>query len=170
MADGCQNDLKKILAINSIIRKKINIDDIIGRTYESLETNVNTEYTLSYKDFKNQRNKKKTLENTKQVIDDFNELINIRSLLRKSIPIAYAEGTYITYLRGDGDNYVVDYFPLGVAEVSDYEVNGNPCVLINVDELKTRLRKTVLKNKKGKALFFENEEKGNKGKLSRRSL
>ena len=159
LADGCQNDLKKILAINSIIRKKINIDDIIGRTYESLETNVNTEYTLSYKDFKNQRNKKKTLENTKQVIDDFNELINIRSLLRKSIPIAYAEGTYITYLRGDGDNYVVDYFPLGVAEVSDYEVNGNPCVLINVDELKTRLRKTVLKNKKGKALFFENEEK-----------
>jgi len=155
LADGAQSDLSKILSINSIIRKRINIDDIIGHTYESLETNINTEYTLSYKDFKDNRNKNITSDNVKQVIEDFNELINLRSLLRKSIPISYSEGTYIMYLRGDADNYVIDYFPLGVALVSDYEVNGNPYVLIDINELKSRLQKTIIKNRGGKALFFE---------------
>ncbi|MDD3384001.1 MAG: hypothetical protein PHX46_04255, partial [Bacilli bacterium] len=115
LADGAQSDITKILTINNIIRKRINVDDIIGRTYESLETNINTEFTLSYKDFKDQRNKTIALDEAKTIIDDFNELINIRALLRKSVPSSYAEGTYIMYLRGDKDNYIVDYFPLGVA-------------------------------------------------------
>lgn len=155
LADGAQSDIAKILTINNIIRKRINVDDVIGRTYESLETNINTEYTLSYKDFKDQRNKAIALDDAKTVIDDFNELINLRALLRKSVPSAYAEGTYIMYLRGDKDNYIVDYFPLGVALVSDYEENGNPYVLIDINELKSRLQKTIVKNRGGKALFFE---------------
>ena len=42
--------------------------------------------------------------------------------------------------------------------ISDYEVNGNPYVLIDIRELVKRLKKTTLKNKKGKALFFETIE------------
>lgn len=159
LADGAQNDLKKILSINAIIRKLINLDDIIGLTYESIENNINTEINLSYKEFKEKRNKTKALDNARVVIDAFNERVGLQRLLRKAIPLAYSEGNYIMYLRGDVGNYVIDYYPLGVAEISDYEINGQPVVLINIKELTARLKKTTIKNKKGKALFFETVEK-----------
>ena len=72
--------------------------------------------------------------------------------------MTYAEGTYITYLRQKDENYIVDYYPLGIAEISDYLSNGQPVVLINMSKLKSALSKSMLKDKKNKALFFENQE------------
>ena len=66
--------------------------------------------------------------------------------------------TYITYLRQKDENYIVDYYPLGIAEISDYLSNGQPVVLINMSKLKSALSKSMLKDKKNKALFFENQE------------
>ena len=37
LADGSQNDINKIKIINSIIRKQINKNDIVGKTVESIE-------------------------------------------------------------------------------------------------------------------------------------
>jgi len=69
------------------------------------------------------------------------------------------------YLRSKNDNYVVDHYPLGVVEVSDYEIDGEPCLIVNVNELKSRLQKVYKKTKKGKGLFFDKIEDEIKGQF-----
>lgn len=158
LARGLQSSLTNVQTVNGIIRNYINKDDLIGITYDAIEANVNTEFKCSFAQFPEQRNKTKQVNYAREVIDDFNAQINVRSLLRAAIPMTYAEGTYITYLRHKDENYIVDYYPLGIAEISDYLSNGQPVVLINMSKLKSALSKSMLKDKKNKALFFENQE------------
>ena len=158
LAQGLQSSLTNVQTVNGIIRNYINKDDLIGITYDAIEANVNTEFKCSFAQFPEQRNKTKQVNYAREVIDDFNAQINVRSLLRAAIPMTYAEGTYITYLRQKDENYIVDYYPLGIAEISDYLSNGQPVVLINMSKLKSALSKSMLKDKKNKALFFENQE------------
>ena len=77
-----------------------------------------------------------------------------------AITSTYDEGNCIQYLRskknGNIYHHVIDKYPLGVALISDYSLNGIPYVLINTSELSNRLQKTTLKNKKNKPLFFAN--------------
>ena len=69
------------------------------------------------------------------------------------------EGNWIAYLRHENkDNYTVDFYPLGVCEISDYNVNGEPVVLFDINNLRSRLTKTYKRNKKNKALFFDTME------------
>jgi len=160
LAIAPQSNLDDIKAINGIIRQYINKDDMIGKTYETIESNVNTNFKLSYNDYSTMRNKQKTLDRTKEIINNFNNAINVKKLIRNITPTAYAEGNYLMYLRKDkNNNYIVDYYPLGIAIISDYEVNGEPCLLIDVTELSTRLQKTYLKNKNGTPLFFDSVER-----------
>lgn len=158
LARGLQSSLTNVQTVNGIIRNYINKDDLIGITYDAIEANVNTEFKCSFAQFPEKRNKTKQVNYAREVIDDFNTQINVRSLLRTAIPMTYAEGTYITYLRQKDENYIVDYYPLGIAEISDYLSNGQPVVLINMSKLKSALSKSMLKDKKNKALFFENQE------------
>lgn len=158
LARGLQSSLTNVQTVNGIIRNYINKDDLIGITYDAIEANVNTEFKCSFAQFPEQRNKTKQVNYAREVIDDFNTQINVRSLLRTAIPMTYAEGTYIIYLRQKDENYIVDYYPLGIAEISDYLSNGQPVVLINMSKLKSALSKSMLKDKKNKALFFENQE------------
>lgn len=159
LASNPQGDLKKINRINSIVKFYINKDDIIGKVADVIETNVNTEYRLSYKDFSTQRNKAKTLEKAKTLISNFNESISIESIIRNVIPTVYTEGNCIMCLRNDKDDYKIDFYPLGVVEVSNYSVGNNPVLLVNMEELKSRLSGNYPKTKKKrKALFFENME------------
>ena len=150
-----QTSLESIQQINAIIRQQINVDDVIGMVVQSIENNINTDFRLSYKNFGEARNKSSTLKKAKALIDDFNNQVDIKKIIRDSIITPYTDGTYISVLRNNNTNWYVDYYPLGVAEISGYSVNGNPVVIVNVDELKTVLSKTMLKTKKNKALFFE---------------
>lgn len=163
LALNAQSNLVNINQINQIVKLFINKDTLIGKVYETIENNINTDYKLSYKDFSNNRNKNKILEKAKEIINDFNSQINIKSLIRKSIPIAYSEGNYTLYLRNKNGNYTIDTYPLGVIEISDYEVDGEPYLLCNINELTGKLRKIYTKTKKGKSLFFKDikEEIGN---------
>lgn len=159
-----QSTLDSIITINDYVRYYINLDDLFGKTYEAIETNTNTYYKLDYKDFTDKRNKLKTLVRAKAVIDDFNHQINLKQLIRKVIPLTFAEGNYIMYLRKNQTNYSIDYFPLEVAVVSDYLKGDKPYVMIDLTVLKKRLQKTYLKNKKNKELFLkalEDEMKNN---------
>lgn len=158
LADGAQNDLKKILTINAIARKEINKDGIIGKTHECITTNINTEIRHSYNVEMPGRNKAKLLQSTKNFIDWFDNEINVKRLIRTSTPTAFDEGTYICYLRHENNRYKVDYYPLGVCEISDYDNGGDPVVLFNVRELRNRLQKVYKKTKKNKPLFFETME------------
>jgi hypothetical protein len=155
LAEGSQNDINKVKIINSIIRKQINKNDIVGKTVESIETNINTEVKLSYDSEITGRNKSKQLSEVKNIISNFNDVIKLKKVIRSAITTPYCEGTYISYLRHkEKDGYVVDYYPLGVCELSDYDINGEPVVLFNVQELRTRLQKIYKKNKKNNPLFF----------------
>lgn len=158
LSKNLQTKLSNILTVNAAIQTYINNNDLLGITYDAIEGNVNTEFKCVYKKFPDKRNKSKAVDNAKTVIDDFNQQINVRRLIRSAIPIAYAEGNYIMYLRKSNENYIVDYYPLGVAEISDYTANGKPIVLINIQKLKTALSKTMLKDRKRKPLFFDTQD------------
>ena len=158
LADGTQSDLKKIQVINNIVRKEINKDGIVGKTVECVTSNINTKTKISYDNEITGRNKTKQLQQVKDFISAFNKAINTKRLIRTSIPTTFVEGNYICYLRHEDNKYKVDYYPLGVCEISDYDVNGDPVVLFNIKELRSRLQKVYKKTKKNKALFFQNIE------------
>lgn len=158
LARGLQSNLQNVQTVNSIIRNYINKDDLIGITYDAIEANVNTEFKCSYKRFPEMRNKTKQIENVRTLVEDFNDQINVRKLLRTAIPITFAEGNYIMYLRKSEENYIVDYYPLGIAEISDYTSNGRPIVLINMQNLRNALNKTMLFDRQRRPLFFQNQE------------
>lgn len=158
LADGTQSDLKKIQVINNIVRKEINKDGIVGKTVECVTSNINTKTKISYDNEITGRNKTKQLQQVKDFISAFNKTINTKRLIRTSIPTTFVEGNYICYLRHEDNKYKVDYYPLGVCEISDYDVNGDPVVLFNIKELRSRLQKVYKKTKKNKELFFQNIE------------
>ena len=158
LADGTQSDLKKIQVINNIVRKEINKDGIVGKTVECVTSNINTKTKISYDNEITGRNKTKQLQQVKDFINAFNKTINTKRLIRTSIPTTFVEGNYICYLRHEDNKYKVDYYPLGVCEISDYDVNGDPVILFNIKELRSRLQKVYKKTKKNKALFFQNIE------------
>lgn len=156
---NAQNDLNKILKINAYNRKLINKNDIVGKTVESINTNINTEIKTTYDRVEEDRNKKEQLEVCKSLIKDANEGIKTKQLTRNAVTTAYVEGNWIAYLRHENkDNYTVDFYPLGVCEISDYNVNGEPVVLFDITNLRSRLSKTYKRNKKNKALFFDTME------------
>ena len=155
LGENAQSDLDKIKQINNIIRKYINIDDLLGMVYQSIYNNINTEFRLSYKNFGEQRNKTKVLVKTKALIDDFNTQVNLKQFIRDAITTCYAEGNFICTLRNDDVNWTIDNLPLGIAEISGYTEHNNPVVLINISNLSDALKKTALKTKKGKVLFFK---------------
>lgn len=151
-----QNDLSKVMKINAYNRKLINKNDIVGKTVESIETNINTETKLIYGDAVEGRNKIKRLNDAKLLIKNANDTMHIKRNTRNAVSTAYVEGNWISYLRHENpDNYKVDVYPLGVCEISDYDVNGDPVVLFDINNLRSRLSKTYKKNKKNKALFFD---------------
>ena len=154
-----QANLLKILEINDIARTYVNKDWINGKVAEVLESNVNSNFKLSYSSFDGNEKKVKELEECKKIINEFNKSINLRNLIKSSVPTTYIEGNYIFYCRGEKTGlYTYTWYPLGVVEISDYDVNGEPQVIINMRELLTRLRKTIKRTRKNKALFFEKLE------------
>ncbi|ATF13682.1 hypothetical protein A616_17340 [Brevibacillus brevis X23] len=155
LALNAQSNLNNIIQINNIVRYYVNKNDILGKVYEAIETNVNSDWTLSYPNYS--EDKKDIYEEVDNLIKDFNEKIGLSKLITESIPMTYLEGNYAIYLRKDADNqrYQVDYYPLGICEVADYEVASEPYVLINIKELESRLRKIYKKNKSNKPLFYK---------------
>lgn len=152
-----QSDISKIIKINSIVEKMINTDDIIGKVDESIETNINTEYKLSYSSTYDENTD--DLNEVKEIINNVNESINIEDLIRTSIPSTYRSGNYILYLRHDKNvNYTIDVYPLGIALISTYHIGNDPYILIDINKLTSGLRKNYSKNKKKKPLFYSNIE------------
>lgn len=151
-----QTSLSKIQQINAYIRKLVNMNDIVGKVVESITTNINTKYKLTFSYEENDKKKKKSFSEAKRLIDEVNDSINIKKIIRNAPTTAYTEGNWICYLRHeDPNNYCIDIYPIGVAEISEYLINSEPVVQFNVQQLRSRLRKTYKKNKKNKALFFE---------------
>ena len=159
LSTNTQNDLNKVLRISAYNRKLINKNDIVGKTVESIDTNINTEIKLTYGNVDEGRNKKKKLDECKRFIKGFNSAIKVQQLTRNAITTSYVEGNWISYLRHeDKDNYTVDIYPLGVCEITETMINGEPVIWFNIKELRKRLQKVYRKTKKKKPLMFENME------------
>lgn len=158
LADGINYTLDKVLSANQYIRKYIHIDDILGATHTALQTNINANFRLTYSGGEG-RNKQKQLERAKTAINTFNLSVRLKRLIRDAILGTATEGNYIMFLRIDGANAVIDTYPLGIAEISDYMVGGDPVVQINISKLEAKLKKTYEKDKKNKAVYFENIKK-----------
>ena len=158
LAVGTQSDLTKTLEVIGIIKQYVNKSDLIGPVYDAIQRNVNTEYKVTYPDYSENRNKTKQVKKAESIIDDFNRQVNIKHIIRDTIPMSYLEGTYILYLRQKDTNWIIDYYPLGVAIISEYSVDGNPVVLIDINELTDALDSTVIMNRKRQPLFFKNVE------------
>lgn len=158
LADDAQNDIYKILQINSIVAKRINMDDIIGKVVESIYVNVNDEFRLSYKP-PTGRNKTKKFEDAKKLISTFNEQVDARGLIRGKTASAYCQGNVILCLRGNSETgWCIDHYPLGVAIISPFTVGGEHIVLIDMNELKDRLVRSGFKFRNGKNMFFPTVE------------
>ena len=162
-----QSDLAKTRAIINIIRQYVNKNDIIGAVVDIIESNINTETRLKWRDARQKGVDKKVNEEAKKVIEEFHEKINIHEVIRTAVISAYRDGTYIMYLRQTGapeqdqliSQYAVDDYPVGVATITQYSVGQDPWVQIDMTELKSRLRKTYIKNKKGRGLYYDDIEK-----------
>jgi len=155
LASNAQSDLNKILEINKIVRQVVNEDDIIGMVYEAIVSNLNSNIRYSFEALPENPNKKKK-EKAEKLIKQFHKETRIDRFLTNAIPTVYIEGNHISYLREKNGHYTIDAYPLGVAIVSDYSVNGIPYVLIDIRELTARLQKTIIKGKRNKSLFFDN--------------
>lgn len=160
LAVSPQSDLEKTLKIIRLNRIYVNKNDIIGITAESIENNINTDIRLSYREPKKGVATKKEIDQAKKLVQDFNEKIDLPRLITKAVMTTFIDGTFIACRRkidhGDEMDYAVDYYPLSVAEISSYDVAGDPYVLIDVNKLRSALQKSYPKNKKRKGLFFDN--------------
>lgn len=155
LGENAQSNLSSIQSINAIIRKYINIDDIVGMVVQSIQNNINTDVRLSYKNFNGARNKTKTLEKAQAILNDFNSQVRLEQFIREAIVTAYIEGNYAAVLRNNTENWQIDWLPLDIIENSGYESNGNPVLLVGIENLKSALQKTMLMNKKRQPLFFK---------------
>lgn len=153
LAKNSQTDVDKIDKINGIIRYYINKDDLIGRVVETIENNVNTNYSYSFPKeitVSTKRKEKKMLEELDDLIRNFNEQIDIRQLVRDTVLSTYIEGNYIITLLGKNieEGYSVANYPLKIAEITPLKVDNEPIVSIDVNTLKNKLNQ--IKNKYSK--------------------
>ena len=158
LGEGAQSNLSSVQSINAIIRKYINIDDIVGMVVQSIQNNINTDIRLSYRNFNGARNKTKTLEKAQAILNDFNSQVRVEQFIREAIITAYIEGNFAAVLRNNTENWQIDWLPLDIIENSGYESNGNPVLLVGIENLKSALQKTMLKNKQRKPLFFNDTQ------------
>lgn len=157
LATDAHNTLDKILRLNAMVRKTSILNPFVGKTIESIFANCNTDYRLTYPDAEG-RNKKKLLDRSRLVIDDFLRQINIKNLIRDAVPMVYCEGNRYYYLRVDGGNYVLDTLPLGVFYMSDYKIDGRPALEVDIKKLENGLKKTYQTNRKRKAIWMKDIE------------
>lgn len=158
LGQDAQSNLTNIQSINAIIRQYVNTDDLIGMVVQSIQNNINTRLRKSYKNFNGARNKTKTLERAKSILNDFDNQARIEQFIRDSIITAYMEGNYASVLRNQGENWQIDWLPLNIIENSGYEDNGNPVLLVNIQNLQSALQKTMIRTKSGQYMFFRNTQ------------
>ncbi|WP_299831245.1 hypothetical protein [uncultured Metabacillus sp.] len=158
LAYNAQTNLMNITKINSIVRYFVNKDSILGKLFEAIEINVNSDWDLSYPNYDEKDSD--TFNQVDTIIKRFNEKIGLDDLITKSIPMTYMDGNYFLYLRKDieNDNYQVDFYPIGICEIADYSEGNEPYLLVNMKELESRLRKVYKKNKKNQPLFYKSME------------
>ena len=138
LCENAQNDLNKILQLNGIVDYYINTDDLIGRVVETVENNVNKSYSI--------KKKTNTTDTMMETIKKFCEQVDIEYIIQKNAITTFSEGTTIMYLMGNPkDGWHISFYPLGICEITDIEIDHEPIVVMNVTKLRTRIQKSLSK-------------------------
>ena len=151
LAKNTQTSLDKVIKINGIVQYYLNKSDLIGKTYEIVENNINTNYTINYPlvggiNKASKKKESKMKDEIKALINKFNQNIDIKKLIVDSAMTVYTEGNHIMYLKGNAENeYGIVKYPLDIVEITDRTIDGEPLVVFNVNELKSRLQGSVSK-------------------------
>ena len=162
LAKNPQNSITKTREIANIVDYYINKNYLVGMVDTIIRSNLNTNYKVSYNQVPSEkgRNNKKKLENAKKIVEDMLDKIDTKKLIRISIPATFDHGNYFFYMDydSDQDKYTIHIFPLSIARVAPYRIDGEPVLMIDMNELKTRLEHNLPKKRGGKAYFFQNYE------------
>ena len=164
LAKGINTSLSNLEQANAIILQYINEDGLMGFTYNCIESNTPTDYTISYplleqeqgnEDFSNDE----VLKDVKFLIESFNNEVKIKNVIKNTVAKVMREGNATLLLRVDNNSAVINSLPLAIAYPSGYTINGDDIIEFDVKTLKDRLSKTYKKNKKRKAIYFEEIKK-----------
>ena len=162
LANNPQNDINKTREIANIVDTYIRKNYLIGMVDTIIRSNLNTNYKVSYNQVPSEkgRNNKKKLENAKRIVEDMLDKIDVKKIIRISIPATFDHGNYFFYMdySKNQEKYTIHVFPLTVARIAPYRVDGEPVLMIDMNELKNRLEHNLPKRKGGKAYFFQKYE------------
>lgn len=158
LAQGTQNDVNKIIKINSLIQYYANKDDLVNIVLKSIRRNTNVKYDINYPEDLDLTKKKniKVKEQIENTLNKFFDNISIKEQIRKESVNTYTDGTYITYLRNNKNKvFNIITYPLGLVQVSDFTLDGEPLCYIDMDKLKSMLNKTRSKYRNIKSDFIK---------------
>lgn len=162
LANNPQNDISKTREIANIVDTYIRKNYLIGMVDTIIRSNLNTNYKVSYNQVPSEkgRNNKKKLENAKRIVEDMLDKIDVKKIIRISIPATFDHGNYFFYVdySKNQEKYIIHVFPLTVARIAPYRIDGEPVLMIDMNELKNRLEHNLPKRKGGKAYFFQKYE------------
>ena len=162
LASNPQNSISKTREIANIVDYYIIKNYLIGMVDTIIRSNLNTNYKVSYNQVPSEkgRNNKKKLENAKKIVEDMLDKIDVKKLIRISIPATFNHGNYFFYMdySANQDKYTIHIFPLSIARVAPYRIDGEPILMIDMTELKNRLEHNLPKKRGGKAYFFQKYE------------
>lgn len=154
LAKDIHRNVESVKDANAIIEYYINSNDLIGRALEIIQNNINTKYTLTFPTSEKKKDIK-DIKRTEEIINDFLKDVDIENQIKKECIGVFSKGNYFTYLKTgkDGRHSIVNY-PLNIAEVSDYLIDGEPLLMINVQNLRNSLIQTQSKYINVKTKFF----------------
>jgi len=162
LARNPQNDISKTREIANIVDTYIIKNYLIGLVDTVIRSNLNTRYKVSYNQVPSEkgRNNKKKLETAKKIVEDMLDKIDVKKIIRMSIPATFNHGNYFFYMdySKDKEKYVIHIFPLTIGRIAPYRIDGEPVLMIDMNELKNRLEHNLPKRKGGKAYFFQKYE------------
>lgn len=147
LAKNPQFDKEKVKRIYSLLEYYINKDVFLGKTFEVLSNNINTNYRVIYPNSLPERKGKKTTNKDKQTLDlakktveDFIDKVDIRHFISNAVLTAYVRGNYISYLNGDARRgFSIDEYPLDMTEITKMKIGGTNLITLDTRELKTRM-------------------------------
>lgn len=162
LAVNPQNSISKTREIANIVDYYIIKNYLIGMVDTIIRSNLNTNYKVSYNQVPSEkgRNNKKKLENAKRIVEDMLDKIDVKKLIRISIPATFDHGNYFFYMdySSNQEKYTIHIFPLSIARIAPYRIDGEPVLMIDMSELKNRLEHNLPKKRGGKAYFFQKYE------------
>lgn len=161
LAKNPQFDREKVKKIYSLLEYYINKDVFLGKTFEILSNNINTNYRVIYPNsLPDKKGKKQTakdrqiLDLAKKTVEEFIDKIDIRRFISNGILTVYTRGNFISYLNGSAKRgFSIDEYPLDMAEITKMKIGGTNLVTLDTRELKLRMDTEYKKYKNLKSTY-----------------